>query len=41
MLRRPDYHDESALVVEARATHYWMRFFAPLRMTAGEDAPDS
>jgi hypothetical protein len=33
MLPRPDHHDEAAFDVMASATHYWMRFFASLRMT--------
>ena len=34
MLPRPGHNDEAALGVMARATHHWIRFFAPLRMTA-------
>jgi hypothetical protein len=34
MIPQPDYNDEAALGVMARTSQYWMRFFAPLRMTA-------
>jgi hypothetical protein len=34
MLPRRDRHDEAALDVMVWATHYGMRFFAALRMTA-------
>jgi hypothetical protein len=33
MLPRPDRNDEIALDFTGRTTHYWMRFFAALRMT--------
>jgi hypothetical protein len=33
MLPQRDPYDEDALDVLARATQYWMRFFAALRMT--------
>jgi hypothetical protein len=38
MLQRPGHHDEAALDVMSHATHHWMRFFAPPRMTANDDA---
>jgi hypothetical protein len=34
MLQRRDHDDEAAHDVMAGAKQYWMRFFAPLRMTA-------
>jgi hypothetical protein len=34
MIPRPDQHDETVHDAMRRATHHWMRFFAPLRMTA-------
>jgi hypothetical protein len=34
MLQRPDRNDDAALDALACATPNWMRFFAPLRMTA-------
>jgi hypothetical protein len=33
MLQRRDQNDEGAHDAAAGATHYWMRFFASLRMT--------
>jgi hypothetical protein len=34
MLPRRDQYDEDVRDAAASATHYWMRFFAALRMTA-------
>ena len=34
MLPRPDHCDEDLLDALASAEHYWMRFFAALRMTS-------
>jgi hypothetical protein len=34
MLQRRDRSDEDLHDVMFRASHYWMRFFAALRMTA-------
>jgi hypothetical protein len=36
MLQHPDHHDETVSDVVTRANHYWMRFFASLRMTVND-----